>query len=133
MKKSHSVKLIIVFSFVFAFSWMEKANENSSTGNRFEVKLPLGISADTWSYYIPKDNPLTSAKVGLGKLLFFDKRLSADGTVSCATCHDPQLAFTDGKRVSVGINGRHGNRNAPTIINAMFTRGQFGSGWWSGR
>ncbi len=128
MKKSHTLKLIIVFSFVFAFPWIAKANESGAT-NGFAFKLPLGISQDTWSYYIPRDNPLTVEKVALGKALFFDKRLSADGSVSCATCHDPQLAFTDGKRVSVGINGRHGTRNAPTIINAMFNSGQF----WDGR
>src|ERR1044071_501123 len=115
MKRVVLLKLFIVFSFALAFCLMAKANENSPLDNRFEIKLPLGISPETWSYYIPKDNPLTGAKVKLGKALFFDKRLSADGTVSCATCHDPQLAFTDGKRVSEGIRGRRGTRNAPTI------------------
>jgi cytochrome c peroxidase len=115
--------------FAFAFTWMAKANESSPASTSFETKLPLGISADTWSYYVPKDNPLTEAKVRLGKELFFDKRLSADGSVSCATCHDPERAFTDGKRVSVGIHNRQGTRNAPTIINAMFNSGQF----WDGR
>ncbi len=129
MKISQSLKLIVVLTFAFAFTWIAKANESSPVGNDFEMKLPFGIAPETWAYYIPKDNPLTVAKVALGKALFFDKRLSADESVSCATCHDPQLAFTDGKRVSEGIHKRQGSRNAPTIINAMFNSGQF----WDGR
>ncbi|MEW6128293.1 MAG: cytochrome c peroxidase [Acidobacteriota bacterium] len=123
---SKFLKLIIAVSFVFVF--MAKANDTASN-NQFEFKLPLGISIDIWNYYVPKDNPLTQAKVELGKRLFFDKQLSVDGTVSCATCHDPERAFTDGKRVSEGIQGRRGTRNAPTILNAMFNSGQF----WDGR
>jgi cytochrome c peroxidase len=61
--------------------------------------------------------------------LFFDRRLSADGTVSCSTCHDPAFAFTDRKPTSVGIKGRAGQRNAPTILNALYNKPQF----WDGR
>jgi hypothetical protein len=61
--------------------------------------------------------------------LFFDGRLSADGTVACATCHDPARAFTDGRTVSIGIKGRAGQRNAPTILNALYNKTQF----WDGR
>jgi len=61
--------------------------------------------------------------------MFFDVRLSKDETVSCATCHDPELAFTDGKPVSEGIRGLTGTRSAPTILNAMFSSTQF----WDGR
>src|SRR5262249_46318351 len=64
-----------------------------------------------------------------GRKLFFDGRLSADGTVACATCHDPARAFTDGRPVSVGIRGRAGQRNAPTVLNALYNRAQF----WDGR
>src|SRR6185295_11560654 len=87
--------------------------------------IPLGLPADVWDYYIPKDNPLTEEKIELGRQLFFEKRLSADGNISCATCHDPQLAFTDGKKVAEGIGGRHGTRNSPTILNALFYPGMF--------
>jgi cytochrome c peroxidase len=55
--------------------------------------------------------------------------LSADGTVACATCHDPARAFTDGRPASVGIRGRRGQRNAPTILNALYNKTQF----WDGR
>jgi cytochrome c peroxidase len=65
----------------------------------------------------------------LGQNLFFDARLSADGTVACATCHDPARAFTDGRPVSVGIHGHVGQRNAPTILNALYNKHQF----WDGR
>jgi cytochrome c peroxidase len=77
----------------------------------------------------PPDNPQTPEKIALGQKLFFDGRLSADGTVACSTCHDPARAFTDGRRVSIGIKGHAGQRNAPTILNALFNKTQF----WDGR
>jgi cytochrome c peroxidase len=61
--------------------------------------------------------PSSSTLVSLGEALFFDSRLSADGTVSCATCHRPDTAFADGKAVSVGIRGQAGTRNAPSLFN----------------
>src|SRR5262245_13374921 len=72
---------------------------------------------------------MTTAKVELGRTLLFHKRLSVDGAVSCATCHEPERAFADGKRVAEGISGRLGTRNSPTLFNAMFSTGQF----WDGR
>ena len=69
---------------------------------------------------IPADNPLTQAGVALGKSLFFDPILSADSTISCASCHMPQLAFTDGRKVSTGIYGRTGSRNSPSLLNVGF-------------
>src|SRR5438093_7964251 len=78
---------------------------------------------------IPADNPQTPEKISLGQKLFFDRRLSADGTVSCSTCHDPAFAFTDRKPTSVGIKGRVGQRNAPTVLNALYNKTQF----WDGR
>lgn len=77
----------------------------------------------------PPENPQTPAKIALGMKLFFDGRLSADGTVACASCHDPARAFTDGQVASVGIGGRIGERNAPTIMNALYNATQF----WDGR
>jgi cytochrome c peroxidase len=72
---------------------------------------------------------MTAAKIDLGRKLFFDPRLSADGRISCASCHDPKLAFTDGRATALGIEGRRGARNSPTLLNAMFNTGQF----WDGR
>jgi cytochrome c peroxidase len=70
----------------------------------------------------PEDNPLSKERVKLGRKLFFDKRLSRDGTVACATCHDPARAFTDGRPVAVGINGSKGVRNVPTLVNRAWGR-----------
>ena len=79
--------------------------------------------------YVISPTTLRPARVALGQKLFFEPRLSGDGTVSCATCHDPVRAFTDGRPVSIGIRGRVGQRNAPTILNALYNKHQF----WDGR
>ena len=90
-----------------------------------QVGFPTALTASV----IPPASPLTPAAVALGENLFFDGRLSGDGTVACATCHDPARAFTDGRPVSVGIHGRAGQRNAPTVLNALYNKTQF----WDGR
>jgi len=89
----------------------------------------VGTPTDATRSAIPPDNPQTAEKIALGQKLFFDGRLSADGTVACSTCHDPARAFTDGRPTSIGIQGRVGQRNAPTILNALYNRTQF----WDGR
>ncbi|MFN5292772.1 MAG: cytochrome-c peroxidase [Flavobacteriia bacterium] len=70
----------------------------------------------------PSDNPQNTEKIALGRKLFFDTRLSLDGTVSCATCHDPKKAFCDQRSKSVGIKGQLSERNAPSILNAAFLK-----------
>ena len=89
----------------------------------------VGVPVEATHAAIPADNPQTLEKISLGQKLFFDRRLSVDGTVSCSTCHDPQLAFTDRKPTSVGVKGRLGQRNSPTILNALYNKTQF----WDGR
>src|SRR2546425_51160 len=89
----------------------------------------VGVPAAATRAAIPPDNPQTPEKIALGQKLFFDGRLSADGSVACSTCHDPARAFTDGSPTSVGIGGRAGQRNAPTILNALYNATQF----WDGR
>jgi cytochrome c peroxidase len=89
----------------------------------------VGIPRDATHAATPPDNPENPAKIALGERLFFDGRLSADGTVACSTCHDPARAFTDGRPTSIGIEGRVGQRNAPTILNALYNTTQF----WDGR
>ena len=78
---------------------------------------------------VPDANPLTLDKVALGRRLFFDKRLSRDGTLACGSCHDPGRAFSDGLAVARGINGVQGSRNTPVLIN----RGYGSSFFWDGR
>jgi cytochrome c peroxidase len=95
------------------------------TGTPYEVSVPLGLPP----LPIPDDNPMTVEKIELGKLLYFDKRLSADGTISCATCHDPQMAWAEDTPTSTGIGGQVGDKNSPTVINAAYAPVQF----WDGR
>ena len=88
----------------------------------------VGVPIAATQAAIPSDNPQTPEKIELGRKLFFDGRLSADGTVACSTCHDPAHAFTDGRPVSIGIKGRAGQRNAPTVLNALYNSAQFWDG-----
>lgn len=126
--RRNSVRLLVVSAFVIAASfWLTP--DFSAQQPLWRNSIPLGLPADTWDYYVPRKNPMTQAKIDLGRKLFFDARLSADGSVSCASCHDPKLAFTDGKAVAEGIAGRRGARNSPTLFNVMFNTGQF----WDGR
>ena len=69
----------------------------------------------------PADNPYSPAKAGLGRALFYDPRLSLDGTVSCATCHNPGFAFSVAPPFGVGVRGQTGSRKPPTIINAAYS------------
>lgn len=82
----------------------------------FPLQLPPGAPTPD----IPADLPFTVASVKLGKALFFDPRLSRDGSVSCATCHHPDRAFSDTLPVSTGIEGRQGFRNSPTLGNVVY-------------
>lgn len=87
--------------------------------------VPLGLPP----LPVPADNPMTKEKIELGKLLYFDKRLSKDGTISCATCHDPTIAWTEQKSTSTGIRDQVGGRNSPTVLNSAYAPSQF----WDGR
>lgn len=78
---------------------------------------------------VPKDNPMTPAKIELGKQLFHDPRLSGNGSLSCASCHSVMGAGGDGRMTSVGIHGQEGGRNAPTVWNSAYLSAQF----WDGR
>src|SRR6056297_2523926 len=79
---------------------------------------------------VPAENPMTEEGVALGRMLFYDPIFSADSSLSCAGCHDPKLAFTDGKALSTGILGIEGKRSAMSLVNLAYnTRGFF----WDGR
>ncbi len=75
-----------------------------------------------------KDNPATAEKIELGKTLFFDRRLSGDGTMSCATCHIPDMAFTDGQETSLSYPTTKNWRNSPTLMNVAFSKSLFHDG-----
>jgi len=91
--------------------------------------LALPVPAGVLPPIVPPENPLTAEKVELGKKLYFDRRLSLDDTVSCATCHDPRHGFAEPRPVSIGVGGAKGVRNAPTAFDAAFLATQF----WDGR
>ncbi len=93
------------------------------------VKTPLGVSQEVWDSLVPKQSKGTKAEVALGKKLYFETRLSGDGTVACATCHDVSRGFADQRNTSEGIGGKLGRRNAPTTLNAALLQTQF----WDGR
>jgi len=93
------------------------------------AKTPAGLDPVIWAAFVPKDNGMTPERVELGRKLYFDTRLSRDGTVSCATCHDVTRGFTDQRAVSEGINGQLGKRNAPTTLNTALLHTFF----WDGR
>lgn len=90
---------------------------------------PPNVDAALWRASISEGNEPTADRIALGRKLYFDERLSADGTVSCATCHDTTRGFTDQMAQSEGIRKQLGTRNAPTTINAALLATQF----WYGR
>jgi cytochrome c peroxidase len=87
--------------------------------------LPLGLPPVPW----PEDNPYSPARAELGKILFFDGRLSSNGIVSCAFCHEPNHAFAGSTAFSKGVNGKEGVRHAQTLINRAWGKSEF----WDGR
>lgn len=102
----------------------ETAGQSAATED-FQLEVPLGLP----EVPIPEDNPMTSEKVELGKLLYFDPRMSKDGTVSCATCHEPTMAWAEDTPTSTGIKDQLGRRNSPTVINSAYAPELF----WDGR
>jgi cytochrome c peroxidase len=108
MREKNISRLIVVFFLVLSII--------HSCSNR-SYFLPELISVPA-----PQDNPTTEEKAELGRKLFFDKRLSRDGTISCATCHNPSKAFTDQLTTSRGINGQTTERNSPSLFNSGFLK-----------
>ncbi|MBN2475827.1 MAG: hypothetical protein JXB62_14540 [Pirellulales bacterium] len=86
---------------------------------------PAAIDPVVWTAFVPEDNALSADRVALGRKLYFDTRLSQDGSVSCATCHDVTRGFTDQLPVSEGIRGQFGKRNAPTTLNVALLQSLF--------
>jgi cytochrome c peroxidase len=87
-------------------------------------KPPLGLPPVPW----PVENPYSAARVELGRYLFFDPRMSADGGISCATCHPPGHAFAGGDPAPVGVTGKPLARRAPTLINRAYGKSEFYDG-----
>ncbi len=108
---------------------IQKWLANKANFQELEVVLPAGLALGTNNISIPKDNPMTRAKIELGRQLFFDTRLSADNTVSCASCHHPEDGYGRNTQFGVGVGGQMGGRNSPIAFNRILSSVQF----WDGR
>jgi cytochrome c peroxidase len=147
MMRAASLAVLLLLSYIFAVVAARALEEDAGIslppalapgqapplpkpGPLAEPRLSTQVGFPTvLTNYVISPATLRPARVALGQKLFFEPRLSGDGTVACATCHDPARAFTDGRPVSVGIHGRVGQRNAPTVLNALYNKTQF----WDGR
>lgn len=116
-----------------AFAWLgsSSASPPAVVEDRLPEQLPIdavpaGLPRDR---PVPKENPLTEKKVALGRKLFFDPVLSSDRTVACASCHDPAHGFAGKEPRAVGVGGKKGLRNAPSLLNRTYGKALF----WDGR
>ena len=115
---------IIMVLFLFSLIGAVRAGADDQFSGSTQPP-PLGLPVLT----IPDDNPLTEAKIALGKKLFFDRRLSLNDSLSCAMCHIPAQGFTNNHMAtSVGITGKTGRRNAPTVLNSGYLQRFFHDG-----
>lgn len=144
--QSKYIAIVAIISFLFISFTLKKSDDYSieelrklySSGDYSKWPIPF-LDDEIKDEYIeighlpavkhPEDNPFSEEKSELGKTLFFDPRLSKSGQISCSNCHEPQLAWGDGKRISHGDFKKEGSRNSPTIINI----GQAKSMFWDGR
>lgn len=110
---------------VLAMSWAMTVEEAKALGREVVLEVPLGLP----DVPVPEDNPMTLEKIELGKMLYFDPRLSIDGSISCATCHDPDLGYSNAASKAAGVNHAVGGANTPTVLNVAYSKFQF----WDGR
>lgn len=106
-------------------SWLDDENNHEV----LKVALPAGLKLGQSQIKGLEANPLTRAKIELGRQLYFDTRLSSDNTVSCASCHHPQEGFSRHTQFGVGVDGQEGGRNSPVSYNRILSDAQF----WDGR
>ncbi len=108
MKNDFILKLCLLFLLILSCG--------KKPDRPYNLVVPQGFSTPS----IPHDNPLTEKKVKLGELLFFDPIISDDSTISCSSCHIPERAFTDGRKMPVGMRGNVGKRNSPSLVNVAY-------------
>lgn len=102
---------------------------NPANHEALKVTLPFGLDAAAGQITGLDENPMTRAKIELGRQLYFDPRLSSDSTVSCASCHHPEKGWAFDTQFGVGVDGQEGNRNSPVSFNRILSDKQF----WDGR
>jgi cytochrome c peroxidase len=110
------------------FLWMPSKRELIKD-EPMEVTVPAGLQPLIPKVTVPAGNPITKGKYELGRQLYFDPRVSIDGTVSCATCHNPERGWTDNMPVSTGVDGLTGGRSSPSVFNTAYGKTMF----WDGR
>ena len=111
------VKPALFTVFACATVWNGPLGAQSGSSESYVWSLPKGFPKPR----VPADNPMTAAKVELGRHLFYDTRMSVNGGASCATCHKQELAFTDGRAVSVGATGEKHSRGAMSLVNVAYS------------
>jgi cytochrome c peroxidase len=115
----------VLVSGLLLHSQIRPASSVMPIGTPVQIKVPLGLPP----VVIPADNPPTAETIALGRRLFYDPILSADRSVSCASCHSPQFGFADSRPVSEGVGKKTGTRHSPPVVNAAYFNVQF----WDGR
>ena len=125
MSRRAATLVLVVLLLVLGAATAGAAGERAAAATRRVATPPLGLPAVP----VPPDNPVTAAKVDLGRKLFFDRRLSHNGTMSCAMCHLPEQGFTNTELARpVGVEGRSVRRNSPTLLNVAYVPALFHDG-----
>ena len=124
------IRRVLAFSLIFvSFSCRKDEYPEYSTATSYLFKTPPILSELLPPMVIPNNNPMTKEGVELGRQLFYDTKLSADNTQSCASCHAPNNGFTDNEQFSTGIDNIEGNRNSMPLVNLAWMPKLF----WDGR
>ena len=118
MRQSKRFAMVALFAVAALLACPSATRTEESSALRLLPNMP-----------IPPHNPQTAAKVELGKMLFFDPRLSKGNAISCAFCHNPGTGWADARQFSIGVGGEQGGRQAPTVLNTGYQTFQF----WDGR
>ena len=124
-KNNFILLIAVLISGLMLHSQIRPASPVMPIGKTVQIKVPLGLPP----VVIPADNPPTAETIALGRRLFYDPILSADRSVSCASCHSPQFGFADPRPVSEGVGKKTGTRHSPPVVNATYYTVQF----WDGR
>ncbi len=125
VKINLTLLIAILISGLLLHSQIRPASPVMPIGTPVQIKVPLGLPP----VVIPADNPPTAETIALGRRLFYDPILSADRSVSCASCHSPQFGFADSRPFSEGVGKKTGSRHSPPVVNAAYFKVQF----WDGR
>lgn len=124
-KKLSTVLLTTILSGLLLIYWNPWPRSARPIGRTVSIAAPLGLPP----VFVPADNPPTAEAIALGRRLYYDPVLSADRTISCASCHAPVAGFADHRPLSEGVAGKFGTRNSPSAANAAYYITQF----WDGR